>query len=115
MQQPPSRFELAKSLLFDNRYASTITTGICKYRLATEKMKGFKCNIFIVFNHFHFLFLRVIENHLFTYDAQQAVKLIESFYSSERSLIQTHRKYPQHFNVRVSPKDNMIRKHNRPV
>jgi hypothetical protein len=45
-----------------------------------------------------------------TYDVQQRIKLIGVFYSSERSIIETQRKYRQHFNVRVSPSDNMIRK-----
>ena len=43
-----------------------------------------------------------------TYDIQQRVKLIEFYYSSERSIIQTQRKSPQHFNVRVSFSDSMI-------
>jgi hypothetical protein len=43
-----------------------------------------------------------------TYDVQQRIKLIGVFYSSERSIIETQRKYRQHFNVRISPSDNMI-------
>ena len=41
------------------------------------------------------------------YDFQR-VKFIEFFYSSERSIIQTQRKYRQHFNVGVFLSDNMI-------
>jgi hypothetical protein len=44
-----------------------------------------------------------------TYDVQQRIKLTGFFYSSERSIIETQRKYHQHFNVRVSHSDNMIR------
>lgn len=44
-----------------------------------------------------------------TYDVQHRIKLIGFFYFSETSIIETQRKYRQHFNVRVSPSNNMIR------
>jgi hypothetical protein len=40
-----------------------------------------------------------------TYDVQQRIKLTGFFYSGERSIIETQRKYRQHFNVGVSPSD----------
>ena len=47
---------------------------------------------------------------MITSDVRQRVKLIKFFYSSERLIIQIQRKYHQHFNVKVCPCDNIIRK-----
>lgn len=71
------------------------------------------CSFSIIF--ISFLSLRVIQHPLeikiATCDDKQWEKLIERFffYSIEWSLIQTHRKYREHFNIRVSTTDNMIR------
>ena len=43
------------------------------------------------------------------YEVQQCVKIVQFFYSSERSFILTQQKYREHFNVRTSPSLSMIR------
>lgn len=44
-----------------------------------------------------------------TYDVQHRVKLIELFYSNNKSIILTQRRYRTYFNVKKSPTANMIR------
>lgn len=49
-----------------------------------------------------------LEDEMDMYDAQERVNFIEFFYSSDRSITETQRKYRQHFNVKESPSDKMI-------
>ena len=81
-----------------------------------QQKEGFDTIITYSFsNIFFFLFnpwggkLSSIHWRMTAYDVQQRVKFNEFSSSSERSIIQTKRKYRQHFNVRASPCHNMIR------
>ena len=62
---------------------------------------------FILF--YSFIYLHYVLIKMFLYDVQQRVKLIDFFFYSERSIIHSQRKFAQHFDIRVSPIDNMIR------